>query len=210
MSRGFYARRIRHWPGYFALSLLLFVLCSCSFFGLGAAPPPVWTHYQNQAFTMDYITSWSPATKDLYFGTSYPQLEMLQGMIFTEQSSATTFVQVVYASATNSNASVSNLLCKYILGTLKQPLASSNLTTIKLAGETWSQGVVEKQVSSTGSPGGSPQTVKETALGVSYTVSAGKTEIYLIIYQDATSTYSQTNHDFFTRMVNSFHFGTAS
>jgi hypothetical protein len=58
-------------------------------------------------------------------------------------------------------------------------------------------------------PDGSSQKVKETALGVSYPVSAKQTEVYLILYQDADNTYSTTNHDFFSRMVNSFHFVAA-
>jgi hypothetical protein len=208
MSRTFGAYRTRMHLRYIFLPFLLLMLSSCSFFGLGASPakPAVWTSYRGQAFSMSYFSNWELATKDLYLGTSYPQLEMLQGMVFSDQGSATTFVQVVYADNVGGSASVSDLLCKYVLGTLKQPLAPSSLTTTTLAGETWSQGSVEKQVSSTGAPGGSMLAVKEAALGVSYTVNAHQTKVYLIIYQDASGTFNTTNHNFFTRMLNSFHF----
>lgn len=211
MSSAFVPHRARKWLWHLCLPALLVVLSSCSFLGLGATPakPAVWTNYQGKMFAMNYFTDWDVATKDMYLGTSYPQLELLQGMVFANQGSPTTFVQVVYAGSTTGDASISDLLRKHILGTDSQPLAAANLTNTTLAGVTWSQGVVEKQISSTGSPGGSQVQVKETALGVSYPVKANQTEVYLIIYQDATSTYDQTNHDFFTRMMNSFHFVAA-
>jgi hypothetical protein len=210
MNRVFFVARIKPYIGGLCLVLLFSLLCSCSFFGLGATPPPVWTNYTGQAFTMNYMTNWTPATKDLYLGTSYPQLEMLQGTIFSEQGNATTFVQVVYANATGTKASVNDLLSEYILGTVKQPFATTNLSAVTLAGQTWTQGVVQKTVSSTGGPGGSTDQVKETALGVSYAPSANQTIIYLILYQDVTGNFGQTNKDYFTRMVNSFHFGKVS
>ena len=173
----------------------------------GASAPPakpaVWTNYQGSAFAMNYYSSWGIGTKDLYLGTKYPQLEMLQGMAFTSPDNAETFVQVISGANANGKASVSDMLRMYILGTQQKPVAVSSLTTTKLDGVTWSQSSVEKQVSLTN---GSMQKVKETALGVSYPVSAKQTEIYLILYQDATNTYSTTSHDFFSRMVSSFQF----
>ncbi len=212
MSSVLVSRRTEKWFWYLCLPVLLVGLSSCSFFGLGAAPPKpaVWTNYQGKMFTMNYFTNWDVGTKDMYLGTSYPQMEMLQGIDFANQGSLTSFVRVVYAENTNGKASVSDLLSKYILGTVTQPLPASSLTNTTLAGETWSQGIAEKQVSSTGDTGGSLVQVKETALGVSYKVGTNSTELYLLIYQDATSTYNQTNHDFFTRMMNSFHFATAN
>ncbi len=184
---------------------LLVLLSACSLFGGDAPPKPaVWTNYQGDMFAMNYFTDWDLATKDMYLGTSYPALEMLQGMIFSDQGSTTTFVQVVYASDSTGHASVSDFLSQHLLGTVKQPASVAQLTTTTLAGETWSQGVVEKQVNITGNPGGAQVQVRETALGVSYSLSA--TQIYFIVYQDAVSTYATTNHTFFTRMLNSFKF----
>lgn len=199
----------RNWLWCLSLPALLMVLSSCAFFGSGAPPakPATWTNYQSQVFAMNYYTSWNVSTRGLYLGTSYPPLEALQGMIFSDQGSPTTFVQVVYAENTDGKASISDLLSKYILGTVQQPVAASSLTTTTLAGQTWSQGTLEKQVSSSGAPGGSALKVKETALGVSTALSSGKQEVFLIVYQDSSSTYSQTQHDYFTRMVNSFQFG---
>ncbi len=204
------ARRARVWLYSLGLPALLIMLSSCSFFGptasVSPAKPATWISYHGKAFMMNYLTSWDVATKDLYLGTSYPQLEILQGMIFSDRGSATTFVQVVDAQNPGAKASVSDLLRAYILGTTKHPLSAANLTTTTIAGEAWSQGSVEKQVSATGAPGGSMLAVKETALAVSHTGKNGQPEMYLIIYQDATSSYNKTNQTFFTRMLNSFHF----
>lgn len=203
-------RRASVWLYALGLPALLMLLSSCSFFGPTASASPAksasWTSYHGKAFTMNYLTNWDVASKDLYLGTSYPQLEMLQGMIFSEQSSATTFVQIVDAQNPGAKASASDLLRDYILGTTKQPLSAANLTTTTLAGETWSQGTVEKQVSASGTPGGSMLAVKETALAVSHTGTNGQPVVYLIIYQDATSSYDKTNQTAFIRMLNSFHF----
>jgi hypothetical protein len=77
------------------------------------------------------------------------------------------------------------------------------LSTTTLDGASWYQGTVERQASQ---PGGSTVAVKETVLGIDHASSAGGTEIYLIVYQDAVNTYGQTERDFFQRMVTSFHF----
>lgn len=203
MRRVFVASTSRFWLCCLSLIGLLIVLSSC---GSPPAKPAVWTNYQGNAFAMNYLNSWGVGTKDLYLGTNYPQLEMLHGMAFTSPDNAATFVQVVSAANTDGKASVSDLLRKGILGTPQKPAEASSLTTTQLDGVTWSQSSVEKQVSL---PDGSSQKVKETALGVSYPVSAKQTEVYLILYQDADNTYSTTNHDFFSRMVNSFHFAAA-
>ncbi len=204
MLRVFVTCRSRSWLWSLALVGLLMLLSSCGD-STPSAKPATWTNYQGKAFVMNYFSSWGVATKDLYLGTSYPQLEMLQGMAFTSPESATTFVQVVYAENTDGKASVSDLLRKYILGTLKQPVAASSLTKTTLAGETWSQGVIEKQVSTNNA---STVLIKKAALGVNHVVNANKKEIYLIIYQDETSSFDKTAQDFFTRMVNSFRFGS--
>lgn len=199
MKRAFIPLVHRSWFCVLCLLWLLVALSSCG----DASSPPVWKNYQGTAFTMNYFSNWDVAAKDFYLGTHYPPLEMMQGMVFTKQGNETTFVQVVYAENTNGKASVSDLLRKFILGSLQQPVAASSLTTTALAGDDWSQGVVEKQVSVNN---GSQVSVKETALGVQHAVSPNQTEIYIIIYQDTVSAYDQTKHDFFTRMVNSFHF----
>jgi hypothetical protein len=184
---------------------LLIVLSAC-----GASSPPakpaVWTKYQNDTFAMNYFSNWGVGTKDLYLGTSYPELEMLHGMAFTSPDNATTFVQVISGTNTSGKASVSDLLRQAVLGTPQKPAASASLTTTTLDGVTWSQSSIEKQATTAD---GSSQTVKETALGISYPAGAKQPVVYLILYQDAVNTYSTTSHDVFSRMVNSFRFVAA-
>jgi hypothetical protein len=189
----------RAWLWCLSLAGLLILLSACGDSN-PPAKPAAWTNYQGQAFAMNYFSSWGVATKDLYLGANYPELEMLQGMAFTSPANGeTTFVQVVYGDNTSGKASVSDLLSKYILGTPQQPVAASSLTITTLAGETWSQGVVQKPASGSGAQ------LTETALGVSHVVN-GKTEIYLIIYQGDAS--DKTNQPYFTRMINSFKFAS--
>jgi len=190
---------------YLPLSLVvvLVVLSSCSGGASTTAAPPVWKNYQGSAFTLSYLSNWEVATKDVYLGTRYPQLEMLQGMAFVKQANAITFLQVAYAGRTSSAVSAKGIMLKFLLGSSSHPAAPSSLSQTTLAGETWFQGTVEKQVSQ---GNGSPLSVKETALGIDRTISSNKTEIYLIFYQDAASTYSQNVQNFFTRMVKSFQF----
>jgi len=203
MLRVFVANKSRSWLWCLALTGLLVVLSAC---GASAPPrPAVWTNYQGSAFAMNYFSSWGVGTKDLYLGTSYPQLEMLQGMAFTSPDTSTTYVQVIYAANTDGKASVSDLLSKHILGTQTAPVAASKLTTTTLGGETWTQGVVEKQVVGAD---GSAATIQETALGVSHVVSPKQTEIYLIIYQNQTGSAASAAQSYLTRMVNSFKFAS--
>lgn len=157
----------------FAVALL--VLSSCSG-GTAAAPPPVWKNYQGSAFTLSYLSNWEVATKDFYLGTQYPQLEMLQGMAFIKQGSATTFLQVEYAVRTSSLASAKDIMLKFLLGSSDHPASASSLSQMMLAGESWYQGTVEKQVSQ----GGSTLSIKETVLGIDRTISPKSTEIYLL------------------------------
>ena len=193
----------RAWLWCLSLAGLVILLSACGDNNQSQAKPAVWTNYQGQAFAMNYFSSWGVATKDLYLGTSYPQLEMMRGIAFTSpDNGTTTLVQVVYAENSSGKASINDLLRKYILGSLKQPVAASSLTTTTLAGETWSQGTVEKTVN------GSATQVKETALGVSYKVHSSKAELYLIIYQADASAAGKTYQDFFARMVNSFQFAS--
>lgn len=184
-------------------AVLLVVLSSCSGTAVKNAPPPVWTHYQGNTFALGYFSNWSVSTKDLYLGTRYPPLEMLQGETFTRNNAATAFLQVVYAMPTNSKASAQDIMLKFLLNSSPQAAAPSSLSKITLAQETWYQGSVEKQVKQSN---GTPLTIKQTALGIDRKNSAGKAEVYLIIYQDSTDTYAQDTHDFFERMVNSFQF----
>ena len=186
------------------LAVILIVLSSCSGGTSTTTAPPVWKSYQGSAFTLSYLSNWEVATKDLYLGTHYPQLEMLQGMAFVKQGNAATFLQVVYAVRTSSAASAKDIMLKFLLGSSGHPATVSSLSQTALAGETWYQGTVEKQVSQ---GNGSTLSVKETVLGIDRTISSKSTEIYLIFYQDAASTYSQNVRDFFTRMVKSFQFG---
>lgn len=204
MLRIFVANKSRFWLWCLVLTGLLVVLSAC---GASAPPakPAVWTNYQGNVFAMNYFSSWGVGTKDLYLGATYPQLEMLQGMAFTSPDSATTFVQVVSAANTNGKVSVSDLLSKHVLGTPTAPVATTKFTTTTLGGVTWTQGVGEKQV--TGNDG-STVTVQETALGVSRVVSAGKTEIYLLLYQNQTGSAGQAAQSYLTRMVNSFKFAS--
>jgi hypothetical protein len=195
--------RSRVWLWCLSLMGLVILVSACG----DSAPPParpaVWTPYQGQAFAMTYLNSWGVATKDLYLGTSYPELEMLQGMAFTSpDNGTTTFLQVVSAEDSSGKASVQGLLLKYILGTSTQPVAASSLTTTTLAGETWSQGTVEK------TDNGSTTQVKETALGVKHKAPSGKTELYVIIYQADASTAEKIYQDFFARMMDSFQFAS--
>ena len=148
---------------------------------------------------MNYFSNWSVATKDLYLGTHYPPLEMLQGMIFTSGGAPTTYLQVAYAISTDKTASAKDILLKFLLNASPAP----GLSTTTLDNETWYQGSIEKQVKQSN---GSLLALKETALGINHKVSAQQTKIYLIFYQDAASTYTRDTHDFFERMVNSFHF----
>lgn len=186
------------------LVVVLVVLSSCSGDTSTTAAPPVWKNYRGSAFTLSYFSNWEVATKDVYLGTRYPRLEMLQGMAFVKQANATTFLQVAYAARTSKAASVKDImLTTFLLGSSGHPAAPSSLSQITLAGETWYQGTVEKQVSQ---GDGSTLLVKETVLGIDRTISSNNTEIYLILYQDAAGTYSQNVHDFFTRMVKSFQF----
>src|SRR5579875_84658 len=184
-------------------SVALLVLSSCSG-GTTITPPPVWKNYQGSAFTLSYLSNWEVATKDFYLGTQYPQLEMLQGMVFIKQGSASTFLQVEYAVRTNSLASAKDIMLKFLLGSSGHPAPASSLSQTILAGENWYQGTVEKRVSQ----GGSTLSIKETVLGVDRVISSKSTEIYLLFYQDVASTYSQNVHDFFTRMVKSFRFAS--
>jgi hypothetical protein len=190
------------------LALLLVSLSSCSFFGAGAptiqAAPPVWTSYQSTLFTMKYFSNWDVATKDFYLGTHYPQLEMLQGTLFTKQGASTTFLQVAYATKINKAASAKDIMLKFLLASSTQPAAASSLSTTMLSGETWYQGSIEKQITQSDGP---KLEMQETALGVDRTTSSGSTEIYLIFYQDTTRTFDQNTHDFFERMIQSFQFG---
>ena len=203
MLRMYSTSKSRAWLWCLSLAGLVILLSACGDNNSSQARPAVWTNYQGQAFAMNYFSSWGVATKDLYLGTSYPELEMMQGIAFTSpDNGTTTFVQVVYAENSSGKASINDLLRKYILGSLKQPVAASSLTTTTLAGETWSQGTVEKTVN------GSATQVKETALGISYKAHSGKAELYLIIYQTDASTAGKTYQDFFARMVNSFQFAS--
>jgi hypothetical protein len=202
MLRVFVANKSRSWLLCLALTGLLAVLSAC---GAPPAKPAVWTNYQGNVFAMNYYSSWGVGTKDLYLGTSYPQLEMLQGMAFTSPDTSTTFVQVIYSANTDGKASVSDLLTKHILGTQTAPVAATKLTTTTLGGVTWTQGVVQKQVTAAD---GSTSNVQETALGVSRVVSAGQTEIYLIIYQNQTGSSASAAQSYLTRMINSFKFAS--
>lgn len=181
------------------LAVTLGILSSCSGTAAKKAPPPVWTHFQGSAFAMNYFSNWSIATKDLYLGTHYPPLEMLQGMLFTSGSASTTYLQVSYATSTSKTASAKDIMLKFLLTSS----SASSLSTTTLDNETWYQGSLEKQVKQSD---GSLLSIKETALGVNHKTSAHNTEIYLIFYQDAASTYTQNTRAFFERMVNSFHF----
>lgn len=175
------------------------ILSSCSDAAAKKSPPPVWTNFQSNAFTMNYFSNWSVATKDLYLGTHYPPLEMLQGMLFTSAGAPSTYLQVAYAISSDKTASAKDILLKFLLNASPTP----GLSTTILDNETWYQGSIKKQARQSN---GSLLALKETALGVNHKVSARQTEIYLIFYQDAASTYTQNTHDFFERMVNSFHF----
>jgi hypothetical protein len=124
-------------------------------------------------------------------------------MAFVKQANAPTFLQVAYAARISGATSAKAIMLTFLLGSSDHPAAPSSLSQITLAGETWYQGTVQKQVSQ---GNGSPLSVKETVLGIDRTISSNKTEIYLILYQDAAGTYSQNVHDFFTRMVKSFQF----
>lgn len=191
-------------PFYPLLGLLvLLALSACSGASTTSAPPPAWKNYQSQLFTMSYLSNWQITTKDLYLGTRYPQLEMLNGMAFTRQGGATTFLQVTYATKTASAVSAKDIMLKFLLGSAAHPAAAASLSTTTLDGASWYQGTAEKQASQ---PDGSTVTVKETVLGIDHATSAGGAEIYLIVYQDAVNTYGQTERDFFQRMVTSFHF----
>ncbi len=183
--------------------LVPIVLSSCSGATTTRISPPVWTNYRGNAFTINYLSNWDVATKDLYLGTRYPQLEMLRGTVFTRQGASTTFLQVVYAVRTSNTASAKDIMLKFLLGSPSHSAAASSLSTTTLAGENWYQGSIEKQVSQGDGP---TVAVKEMVLGIDHATGGKSTEIYLIFYQDATSTYTQNTRDFFQRMLTSFHF----
>jgi hypothetical protein len=89
----------------FYLVVVLIVLSSCSGDTSTATAPPVWKNYQGSAFTLSYLSNWEVATKDVYPGSRYPQLEMLQGTAFVKQANATSFLQVAYAARISSATS---------------------------------------------------------------------------------------------------------
>lgn len=204
MKSVLFALLYRRWTCALCLVGLLVLLSACGDVTQGG--PATWKNYQGSGFRMSYLSSWDVATKDVYLGTSYPQLEMLPGMAFTNTASPATFVQVAYAQDKTGKASLSSLLRAFMQDSLKPSGAVAPVSVKTLASEHWSQIAVEKQVKVSYETGSSTVTVKETALGIKRSIGPQSTEIYLIIYQDATSTYNQTNQRFFTRMLNSFHF----
>ncbi len=195
------------WP-ILCFSLLLLVLNACSDASTPTttvtnAPPPVWTNYQSNVFTMNYFSNWNAATKDFYLGTHYPPLEMLQGEVFTRSS--TTFLQVAYAPDTNNKGSAKDIMLKFLLNSSTAPATTASLSKITLAKETWYQGSIAKQATQSN---GEQVQVKETVLGIDRKISSKSTEVYLIFYQDSASTYAQNTQSFFQRMVNSFQFAS--
>jgi len=200
----------KQWSWWVCLPGLLVVLSSCSLFGGETPPqnPPAWTNYQGKDFTMNYFSNWDIGTKDLYLGTSYPQLELLQGTSIIKHGVSLPLVQVVHANNPGGGTTLNDILLKFILGSPKKPVATTSLTSTTLAGESWSQGSVEKQMNVSNGSNKQTVSVKETALGINHTVAPNKTEIYIIILQDAASTYDKTDHDTFERMVKSFHFAS--
>src|ERR1700680_2399739 len=95
MLRMYSTYKSRAWLWCLSLAGLVILLSACGDNNQSQAKPAVWTNYQGQAFAMNYFSSWGVATKDLYLGTSYPQLEMMQGIAFTSPDNGT--IQVVYA-----------------------------------------------------------------------------------------------------------------
>jgi hypothetical protein len=197
------ARLARVYGPFLCFVMLLATLSSCSdasTTSASPAPPPVWKNYQGLAFTMSYFSNWDAATKDFYLGTRYPPLEMLQGEIFTRSGA---FLQVAYAVKTNKQASVQDIMLKFLLNASAQPAAKSSLSTTTLDKATWYQGTVTKQAKQSN---GTVLAVEETALGIDRKTGSKSDEIYLILYQDSASSYPQNTRDFFERMVNSFQF----
>lgn len=184
---------------------LLVVLSACFEASNTVSAPPVWKNQRSQLFSMDYMSNWDVSTKDLYLGASSPQLEMLQGTLFTRVEDPAASLHVLYAARPNNTVSARDLMLKFFLGSLQHPLQPSSLSTTTLNGKRWYRGSMEKQVKQSD---GSTITVKETVLGVDHTISATKSELYFIIYQDATNSYAKTTHDYFERMVKSFHFSS--
>lgn len=184
---------------------LLVVLSACFEASNSVSAPPVWKNQHTQLFSMDYMNNWNVSTKDLYLGASSPQLEMLQGMLFTRVEDPAASLHVLYAIRPNNTVSSRDLMLKLFLGSSQHPMQASSLSITALNGEHWYQGTMEKQVKQSD---GSTLAVKETVLGIDHAISANKTELYFIICQDTTSSYAKTSHDYFERMVKSFHFSS--
>ncbi|GHO60952.1 hypothetical protein [Ktedonobacter robiniae] len=184
---------------------LLVVLSACFEASNAVSAPPVWKNQRTQLFSIDYMNNWNISTKDLYLGASSPQLEMLQGTLFTSVEDPVASLHVLYAARPNNTVSSRDLMLKFFLGSSQHPLQASSLSTITLNGERWYQGSIEKQVKQSD---GSTLAAKETVLGINHSISTNKTELYFIIYQDATSSYAKTSHDYFERMVKSFRFSS--